>query len=157
MANFNKVILAGRLTRDPQLSYTANNTAVAEFGLAVGRRWRGPDGQQKEDTMFVDCKVFGKSAEIFSQYMAKGRPVLIEGRLDFYQWQTPEGQKRSKHSIFVENFQFLGQGGEGGGGREGGTARRGPQQQAAAAAGEDQPSPDYEGPEASGPGDDIPF
>lgn len=152
MANFNKVILAGNLTRDPQLSYTANNTAVAEFGLAVNRKWKAGDGQQREDTMFVDCKVFGKSAEIFSQYMAKGRPVLIEGRLDFYQWQTPEGQKRSKHSIFVENFQFLGQGGGG----EGGGQQRRPAPQAAQA-GQEQPSPDYDAPEPSGPADDIPF
>jgi single-strand DNA-binding protein len=153
MANYNKVILMGNLTRDPQLSYTANNTAVAKFGLAVNRRWRGADGQQKEETMFVDCDIFGKSAETFSQYMAKGRPVLIEGRLDFRQWQTPEGQKRSKHSIFVENFQFLG----GGDRAEGGGAPRGPrpaQQQAPAS--EADSAPNYEGPE-QGPGDDIPF
>ena len=91
MANYNKVILMGNLTRDPQLSYTANNTAIAEFGLAVNRKRKGADGQMKEEAMFIDCKVFGKRAETFSQYMAKGRPVLIEGRLEFRQWQTPGG------------------------------------------------------------------
>lgn len=151
MANFNKVILAGNLTRDPQLSYTANNTAVAEFGLAVNRKWRGPDGQQKEETLFIDCKVFGKQAETFSQYMSKGRPVLIDGRLELRQWQAQDGSKRSKHGVIVEGFQFLGGPGEGGGGQP----RRAPVQQQPA--GEDQPSPDYEGPEAPGAGDDIPF
>ena len=156
MANYNKVILMGNLTRDPQLSYTANNTAIAKFGLAVNRRWRGPDGQQKEETMFVDCDIFGKSAEVFSQYMTKGRPVLVEGRLQLQQWQTPEGQKRSKHVVIVENFHFVapaGDRGEGGGG-----APRGPrpaQQQAPAAEADSAPS--YDGPEPAGPGDDIPF
>lgn len=151
MANFNKVILAGNLTRDPQLSYTANNTAVAEFGLAVNRRWRGPDGQNKEETMFVDCKVFGKQAETFSQYMSKGQPVLLEGRLEFRQWQSQDGQKRSKHAVVVEAFQFLG------GSREGG-APRGPRaaQQQAPAASEADAMPDYDGPDVA-PGDDIPF
>lgn len=151
MANFNKVILVGNLTRDPQLSYTANNMPIAEFGIAVNHRRRTADGQQKDEAMFIDCKTFGKQAEIFSQYMAKGRPVLIEGRLELRQWQSQDGQKRSKHGVIVENFQFLGQGAEGGGGGP----RQAPRQQAPAS--EDQPSPDYDAPDASGPGDDIPF
>jgi len=108
MANYNKVILAGNLTRDPQMSYLPSQTPVVEFGLAVNRRWRGQDGQQREDTCFVDCRVYGKQAEIFNQYMSKGRPVLIEGRLQFDQWEGKDGQKRSKHRVMVERFVFLG-------------------------------------------------
>jgi single-strand DNA-binding protein len=154
MANYNKIILMGNLTRDPQLSYTANNTAIAEFGMAVNHKRKGADGQMKEEVMFIDCKAFGKQAEVFSQYMAKGRPVLIEGRLELRQWQTPEGQKRSKHAVVVEAFQFVGAAGER---AEGGGAPRGPrpaQQQAPAS--EADSAPNYEGPE-QGPGDDIPF
>ncbi len=110
MAGYNRVILVGNLTRDPQLSYTPSNTAVAEFGLASSHRWRGQDGQDHEETCFVDCSVFGRQAEVFCQYMSKGRQVLVEGRLKFRQWETPEGQKRSKLSVTVEKFQFLGQG-----------------------------------------------
>lgn len=167
MANFNKIILAGNLTRDPQLSYTANNTAIAEFGMAVNRKWRGPDGQMKEDILFVDCKVFGKQAETFSQYMSKGRPVLIEGRLEFRQWQSQDGQKRSKHSVVVEGFTFLGGGGEGGG-SGGGAPRRAPQQQAPRypqqqpqqppPTDDESPPADYDGgDDGSAPADDIPF
>jgi len=108
MANFNKVILMGNLTRDPQLRFLPSNTPVCEFGLAVNRKWRGQDGEMKEETCFVDVDVFGRQAETFNQYMSKGRPVLVEGRLRFRQWTTEEGQKRSKLSVVAENFQFVG-------------------------------------------------
>ena len=87
MANYNKVILLGNLTRDPQLSYLPSQTPVCEFGLAVNRRWRGQDGQQKEDTCFIDCRCYGKQAETFNQYMNKGKPVLVEGRLQLDTWE----------------------------------------------------------------------
>ena len=113
MANYNKVILVGNLTRDPQLRYLPSQTPVCEFGLAVNRRWRSQDGEQREDTCFIDCQVFGKQAETFNQYMKKGQPVLVEGRLQLDRWESQDGQKRSKHRIFVQSFQFLGQGGQG--------------------------------------------
>lgn len=121
MASYNRVIMAGNLTRDPQLSYTAANTAICKFGLATTHKWRDKEGNQREDVCFVDCTVFGRAGETFNQYMKKGRPVLIEGRLQFDQWTTPEGDKRSKHVILVDNFTFLGgaQGGQGGEGRSG--------------------------------------
>ena len=122
MANFNKVILAGNLTRDPQLSYTPNNTPVCEFGMAINRRWRGQDGEQRESTCFVDCRSYGRQGETLNQYMSKGRPLLVEGRLDYQQWETPEGQKRSRHMVIVERFEFLG-GGRGGDAGPGGGAR----------------------------------
>lgn len=107
MANFNKVILAGNLTRDPQLSYLPSNAAVVDFGLATNRRWRGQDGEYKDETCFIDCRLYGRGAETFNQYMSKGRSVLIEGRLQFQQWEAKEGGKRSKHVVVVDQFQFL--------------------------------------------------
>ena len=108
MANYNKVMLMGNLTRDPQLSYLPSQTAVVEFGLAMNRKWTGKDGSRKEDTCFVDCRAFGKTAETINKYLSKGRPVFLEGRLDFDSWTADDGTKRSKHRVTVENFQFLG-------------------------------------------------
>ncbi len=116
MADFNKVILIGRLTRDPQLKYLPNQTAVCDFGLATGRKWKTPQGEEREETTFVDCSVFSKGAEIFNQYCQKGKLVFIEGRLKLDQWDDKTtGQKRSKMSVVVENFQFLGGRNEAGG------------------------------------------
>ena len=108
MANYNKVILIGNLTRDPQMSYLPSQTPVVEFGLAVNRRWKGQDGQQKEETCFIDCRAYGRQAETLNQYMSKGRPILIEGRLQFDTWEGKDGSRRSKHRVTVERFQFLG-------------------------------------------------
>jgi single-strand DNA-binding protein len=107
MANYNKIILVGNLTRDPQLSYLPNQTPVVELGLAVNRKWKDQSGQQREDVCFIDCRAYGKPAEILNQYMSKGRQILIEGRLQFDQWTDKDGNKRSKHRVAVENFQFL--------------------------------------------------
>jgi single-strand DNA-binding protein len=141
MANYNKIIMIGNLTRDPQMSYLPSNTPVVEFGLASNRRWKGQDGQQREDTCFVDCRAYGRQAETINQYTAKGRQILVEGRLQFDRWQDKDGQTRSKHRIIVENFQFLdsrpaGQGG-GGGGYQGA-----PQSRPAQGAPRQQPSPE---------------
>ena len=120
MANFNKVLLIGNLTRDPQLSYTPSQTAVVEFGLAVNRNWTGQDGQKKEETCFVDCTAFGKRAETINKYLTKGRPVLVEGRLTFSSWTAQDGTKRSRLRVTVENFQFLGSAPEGSGSQRNG-------------------------------------
>ena len=111
MANFNKVILIGNLTRDPQLSYLPSQTPVVELGLAVNRTWKGQDGKKNEETCFVDCKSFGKQAEVLNQYLSKGSPIMVEGRLDFSSWQGKDGQKHNKLRVVIENFQFLGKGG----------------------------------------------
>lgn len=108
MANFNKVILAGNLTRDPQLSHLPSNTAVCEFGIAVNRKWRSQSGEMKEEVTFVDVRAYGKQAETINQYMTRGKPLLVEGRLKFDAWETKEGQKRSKLYVIVESFQFIG-------------------------------------------------
>ncbi len=107
MAGFNKILMLGNLTRDPQLSYTPSQTAVVDFGLATNRRWTGQDGTKREETCFVDCRAFGRQAENINKYLTKGRPVLIEGRLTFDSWTAQDGTKRSKHRVTVENFQFL--------------------------------------------------
>ncbi|MBW8038745.1 MAG: single-stranded DNA-binding protein [Planctomycetes bacterium] len=108
MSNFNKVLLMGNLTRDPQLSYLPSQTAVVEFGLAVNRKWTSRDGEKKEETCFVDCRAFGRTAENINKYMSKGRPLFVEGRLTFDTWTAQDGSKRSKHRVTVENFQFIG-------------------------------------------------
>lgn len=118
MASYNRIILIGNLTRDPQLTYTSSNTAICKFGIATNEKWRDKDGNMKEDVCFVDCVVFGKQGETFNQYMAKGRMVMVEGRLKLDQWTSPEGDKRSKHEVVVDRFVFLGQpGGRNDGGR----------------------------------------
>lgn len=107
MASLNKVFLMGNLTRDPELRYTPSGMAVCKLGLAVGRRYRDKNSNEmKEETCFVDITVWGKTGENCSQYLAKGRPVLIEGRLRYSTWET-EGQKRSKLEVVAENVQFM--------------------------------------------------
>lgn len=145
MANYNKVILVGNLTRDPQMSYLPSQTPVIEIGLAVNRKWRSQEGQQREETCFIDCRAFGKQAETINQYMSKGQPILIEGRLTFDQWEGKDGSKHSKHRVTVEKFQFLG-------GPSG--QRKAPASPPSSPPASDAPPPNsYDGPG----GDDIPF
>ncbi|MBI1375458.1 MAG: single-stranded DNA-binding protein [Phycisphaera sp.] len=124
MANFNKILLMGNLTRDPQLSHLPSNTPVVEIGLAVNRRFRRQDGEQGEETLFVDCRAYGRTAELINQYCRKGRPLFIEGRLQLDQWNDKDGNKRSKHRVFIENFQFV-DSGDGSGDDSGGGGGRG--------------------------------
>src|SRR6267378_5223380 len=121
MANFNKVILAGNLTRDPELKYTSKGMAIAKLGLAINRTWKNEAGESKEEVTFVDVDAFGRTAEVISQYLKKGRPILLEGRLKLDQWDDKQtGQKRSRLGVVLENFQFLDSGrGDGGGSPDG--------------------------------------
>lgn len=114
MANLNKVMLIGNLTRDPELKYLPNQTAVCEFGLAVNRTWTGQDGVKKEETTFVDCTAWAKQAEVLQKWRKKGDPLFVEGRLKLDQWEAQDGSKRSKMRVIVENFQFLNRGQPGG-------------------------------------------
>ena len=108
MANFNKVILAGNLTRDPELRYTPKGTAIAKIGLAINRKWRSESGEMKDETTFVDVDAFGKTAETIGQYLKKGRPILIEGRLRYETWDDKTtGAKRSKLGVIMDSFQFI--------------------------------------------------
>lgn len=109
MASFNKVILVGNLTRDPELRYTPKGTAIAKIGIAVNRVWTNEAGEKKEEVTFVDVDIFGRTAENVGQYMRKGRPILIEGRLRLDQWDDKQtGQKKSKLGVVAETVQFLG-------------------------------------------------
>jgi len=149
MASFNRVILAGNLTRDPELRYTPKGMAIAKLGLAINRTWKNEAGETKEEVTFVDVDSFGRQAEVIAQYFKKGRPILIEGRLRLDQWDDKQtGQKRSKLGVVLEGFSFVDSNrGDGGGSSEGARGRP-----AAAAA-----------PEAAEPGsptpeeDDVPF
>ena len=114
MASFNKVILMGNLTRDPELRYTPKGTAIARLGMACNRKWKSETGEMKEEVTFVDVDAFGKTAETIGQYLKKGRPILIEGRLRYDTWEDKQsGQKKSKLGVVLENFQFLDSGGRG--------------------------------------------
>jgi single-strand DNA-binding protein len=109
MANLNRVLLIGNLTRDPELRYTPKGTAVTDFGLAVSRIYSGEDGEKKEETTFVDVTLWARLAEIAGQYLKKGRPVFIEGRLQLDTWDDKQtGQKRSRLRVVGENLQLLG-------------------------------------------------
>jgi single-strand DNA-binding protein len=131
MANFNKVILMGNLTRDIELRTTQGGQQVAKFGMAINRKW-SQNGESKESTCFVDVTAWGRSAEILNQYVRKGSPLFVEGRLDYQTWEDKNGGgKRSKLEVVVENFQFVGAPRGAGEGGEGGAApRRGGQKAA---------------------------
>src|SRR5882672_5823681 len=108
MANFNKVILAGNLTRDPELRYTPKGTAIATLGLAMNRTWRNEAGETKEEVTFVDVDAFGRTAETIGQYLKKGRPILLEGRLKLDTWEDKQtNQKKSRLGVVLETFQFI--------------------------------------------------
>ncbi len=124
MASYNKVILMGNLTRDPELKYIPSGAAVVNVGLAMNRVWTDREsGEKREEVCFVDLEAFGRTAETMNEYLQKGRPVFIEGRLRFRTWETDDGQKRSKHDVFVERFQFVG--GRQDGGEQGGYSQSG--------------------------------
>jgi single-strand DNA-binding protein len=121
MASFNKVILLGNLTRDPEVRYTPKGTAVTELGMAVNRVYTADNGEKREETTFVDVTLWGRTAEIAGEYLKKGRPVLIEGRLQLDSWDDKQsGQKRTKLKVVGEGLQLIGSrpGGGGGGGDE---------------------------------------
>ena len=158
MASFNQVLLIGNLTRDPELRYTPKGMAIAKFGLAVNRTWKTETGESKEEVTFIDIDAFGRQAETIGQYLKKGRPVFIQGRLRLDQWDDKQtGQKRSKLGVVLENFQFIG------GPRPEGEADspRTSRSAAAAASPAAPPAADNSGPvEADAPApedDDVPF
>lgn len=155
MANFNKVILAGNLTRDPELRYTPKGTAIARIGMAINRTWKTETGETKEEVTFVDVDAFGRQAEVIAQYVKKGRPLLVEGRLKLDQWEDKNThQKQSKLKVVLESFSFLDSGrGEGPGASSEAPRSRPAAQPAPAAAAS---APDESGP-PSPEEDDVPF
>ena len=156
MANFNKVILAGNLTRDPELRYTPKGTAIAKIGLAINRNWTTETGEKREEVTYVDVDAFGKTAELIGQYFKKGRPILMEGRLKYDTWDDKQtNQKRSKLGVVMESFQFIdSQRGGDSGGSGGGAGGAGPRPSRPAPA-SDAPPSEPEGPAPEE--DDVPF
>jgi|SRR5271170_3718944 len=149
MANYNKVILVGNLTRDPELRYTSKGTAIAKIGLAINRSWKSETGEIKEEVTFVDVDAFGRTAENIGQYFKKGRPIFVEGRLKLDQWEDKQtNQKRSKLGVVLETFQFLDSKGSGSG--DGEAPRSRPASAPKAEAPEAEPAPPPED-------DDVPF
>jgi len=110
MPSFNKVILVGNFTRDPELKYTPKGTAVVQFSIAVNRTWHTETGEVKEEVTFIDVNAFGRTAENINQYMHKGSSIMVEGRLKLDSWEGKDGTKRSKLSVIAETVQFLGGG-----------------------------------------------
>ena len=152
MANLNKVMLIGNLTRDPELRYTPSGKAVAEFGLAINRVWYNDQKQKQEETTFVDITLWARQAEIAQQYLTKGSPAYIEGRLSLDTWDDKAtGQKRSKLKVVGDTLQLLGsKGSAGGGGNH--PAAQAPQQRSGPPQGASAAPPDEFQEE-----DDIPF
>lgn len=156
MASFNKVILVGNLTRDPEVRYTPSGTAVSDIGLAVNRTWFDKNTNSKrEEVTFVDITLWGRQAEVAGEYLSKGRPVLIEGRLQLDQWEDREtGQKRSKLKVVGENMTMLGSRSDSGGygsGQPGSSDASSPTEGAAMS------QPAYDAPPTEAPNDEIPF
>jgi single-strand DNA-binding protein len=152
MASYNRVILAGNLTRDPELKYTSKGLAIAKIGLAINRTWKNEAGETKEEVTFVDVDAFGRQAEVIAQYMRKGRPLLIEGRLRLDQWEDKAtNQKRSKLGVVLDSFSFVDSKGNDGAGGSPDAPRARPAASPAA-------SPSANGPESQPPEeDDVPF
>jgi single-strand DNA-binding protein len=151
MANYNKVILIGNLTRDPELRYTPKGAAIAKLGIAVNRSWRTETGESREEVTFVDVDAFGRQAETIGQYMKKGRPIMIEGRLRLDTWDDKQtGQKRSRLGVVLESFQFL----DSARGGDEGAAPRPPRAQPAESAPPAGPAAAADEPHGE---DDVPF
>ncbi len=125
--NFNQITLGGRLSRDPQMKYLPSQTAIAEFGIAINRKWKTQSGEDREEVTFIDCTAYGKTAEVINQHLKKGDSIFVVGRVKFDQWEAKDGTgKRSKHSVAVETFQFVGsrQNGQQGGQNDSGQQER---------------------------------
>jgi single-strand DNA-binding protein len=154
MASFNKVILLGNLTRDPEVRYTPKGTAVTELGMAVNRVYTAENGEKREETTFVDVTLWGRTAEIAGEYLKKGRPVFIEGRLQLDTWDDKQsGQKRSKLKVVGEGLQLLG-GRPGGGGAGGGG---GGDEESSGGSRASRPAPPPKATPAAPDDDEIPF
>jgi single-strand DNA-binding protein len=159
MANLNKVMLIGNLTRDPELRVTPKGTAICTFGLAVNRKFKDESGGEREEVTFVDIEAWGKQGETVSKYCTKGRPLFVEGRLRLDQWEDKNTkEKRSRMKVVLENFQFLGSGrGDGGGNRGGGEEGGYSAPPARQSSGSGGGSPAPSAPKQESMDDDVPF
>lgn len=154
---YNKVILIGNLTRDVELRYLPSGSAVAKFGLATNRTWKDQQGQQKDETCFIDITLFGRSAEVANQYIRKGSKILVEGRLVFEQWTDQQGQKRSKHGVVADQMKMLDtRQSQGGGGGDDYGYNQQPQQNYSQQAEPSYQAPQQQTPANQGGGNNLP-
>jgi len=152
MASYNRVILLGNLTRDPELRYIPSGTAVTDIGLAVSDKYKNKSGEWVEETTFVDVTMWGRTAEVACEYLSKGSPVLVEGRLKLDTWEGNDGQKRSKLRVVCDRMQMVGPRGGAGGGGSGGAPR-----QSRDAYAQSDPPEAYDSSPSDIPDSDIPF
>ncbi|MDR2664211.1 MAG: single-stranded DNA-binding protein [Puniceicoccales bacterium] len=163
MATLNRVYLIGNLTRDPEVRTTPSGTCICRLGLAVTRQFRNADGSSREEVLFIEVDSFGRQAETIARYVTKGRPILIEGRLRLDQWESQNGEKRSRIMVVAENFQFLTapnrqqEGGEGNYVREDGGQRWSQQQQQQRRSGRPRPEGEESAEEEEEGDEEIPF
>ena len=162
MASYNRVILVGNLTRDPEIRYIPSGTPVCDIGLAVNERYKNSSGEWVDQATFVDVTLWARTAEVACEYLSKGSPVLIEGRLKLDTWESNDGQKRSKLRVVGERMQMLGGrgAGAGGGGGPGPAGEGAPRQAPRRDSAYSQPAPSHdesEAPPMEPPPDDIPF
>jgi single-strand DNA-binding protein len=155
MASLNKVLLMGNLTRDPEVRHTPKGTAVGDLAMAINMTYKAQDGTEKEEVCYVDVVVWGRQAETCRDYLTKGAPVFVEGRLQLDQWEGPEGEKKSRMRVRADRVQFLSRSGGGGGG--GGA--RGPRSEGAGGGGapSEGGAPKQASPPRDLPEDDVPF
>ena len=153
MASLNKVLLMGNLTRDPEVRHTPKGTAVGDLAMAINMTYKAQDGTEKEEVCYVDVVVWGRQAETCRDYLTKGAPVFVEGRLQLDQWEGPEGEKKSRMRVRADRVQFLSRSGGGGGG-----ATRGPRSEGAGGgAPSEGGAPKQASPPRDLPEDDVPF
>ena len=154
MASLNKVLLMGNLTRDPEVRHTPKGTAVGDLAMAINMTYKAQDGTEKEEVCYVDVVVWGRQAETCRDYLTKGAPVFVEGRLQLDQWEGPEGEKKSRMRVRADRVQFLSRSGGGGGG-----GARGPRSSDGAGGGapSDGGGPKQASPPRDLPEDDVPF
>ena len=156
MASLNKVLLMGNLTRDPEVRHTPKGTAVGDLAMAINMTYKAQDGTEKEEVCYVDVVVWGRQAETCRDYLTKGAPVFVEGRLQLDQWEGPEGEKKSRMRVRADRVQFLSRSGGGGGG--GGGGARGPRSDGAGGgAPSEGGAPKQASPPRDLPEDDVPF
>ncbi|MBN1126945.1 MAG: single-stranded DNA-binding protein [Sedimentisphaerales bacterium] len=162
MPSFNQVVLAGHVTRDPEVQYTQSQTPVASFGIAINRKWTGQNGQEQQEVTFVDCEAWQRTAEVLGQYVRKGDPLLVYGRLKLDQWTDQSGQNRQKLKVVAQGIQMLGSKQDNGqSGSQQGRGNQSPpqgrnQQQRPSQGGRQNSNPNYD-PNYIPPNDNIPF
>jgi len=152
VASLNKVLLMGNLTRDPEVRHTPKGTAVGDLAMAINMTYKAQDGTEKEEVCYVDVVVWGRQAETCRDYLTKGAPVFVEGRLQLDQWEGPEGEKKSRMRVRADRVQFLSRSGGGGGG-----GARGPRSSDGAGAPSEGGAPKQASPPRDLPEDDVPF